>query len=168
MSKENLQSTEAVKKLKELSEKARVCMFCTELTDLPLKGRPMSIQETDAEGNLWFLSSDDSNKNFEIREDNRVQLFFSNNSDYEYLSVYGEATIYKDRSTIEDKWSEMANAWFDGKDDPKVAVIRVAPKDSYYWDTKAGKLVTLLSFATAVISGSKTDNDDGVEGNLTV
>jgi hypothetical protein len=26
----------------------------------------MSLQETDDEGNLWFISSDTSNKNFEI------------------------------------------------------------------------------------------------------
>lgn len=168
MSTENLDHQKAVEKLKELSESARICMFCTELEKLPLNSRPMGLQETDEEGNLWFISSDESNKNFEIKEDNRVQLFFMNNSNSEYLSVYGKAFIYKDHKTIEDKWSPMANAWFDGKDDPKVTIIRVTPDETYYWDTKAGKLVSMLSFAAAAISGNKTDNSDGVEGNLKV
>lgn len=168
MSTENLSRTDAVKKIKELSEKAKFCMFCTELEKLPINTRPMSLQETDDEGNLWFISSDVSNKNFQIKDDNRVQLIFMNNSDSEYLSVFGEATIYKDRATIEDKWSSMANAWFDGKDDPNVSIIRVAPKDTYYWDTKAGKLVSLITFAAAAITGNKTDNSDGIEGKAEI
>jgi len=168
MSTENLTNTDAIKKIKELSEKARICMFATDLETLPLTSRPMSLQETDESGNLWFISSDASNKNFEIKEDRRVQLFFMNNSDSEYLSVYGEASIYKDKSTIEEKWSAMANAWFDGKEDPNVSIIRVQPKESYYWDTKAGKLVSMLSFVAAAVTGNKTDNSDGVEGNATV
>lgn len=168
MSTENLNHTEAVKKIKELSEKAKFCMFCTQLESLPINTRPMGIQETDEDGNLWFISSDTSNKNFEIKDDKRVQLLFMNNSDSEYLSIFGDATIYKDRSTIEDKWSAMANAWFDGKDDPTVTIIRVQPKDTYYWDTKAGKLVSLITFVTAAVTGNKTDNSDGVEGTATV
>ncbi|SFH84589.1 pyridoxamine 5'-phosphate oxidase family protein [Halpernia frigidisoli] len=168
MSTENLDHQKAVDKLKELSESARICMFSTELDKLPINTRPMSLQETDKEGNLWFISSDASNKNFEIKEDNRVQLFFMNNSNSEYLSVYGKAFIYKDKSTIEEKWSPLANAWFDGKEDPNVSIIRVTPEETYYWDTKAGKLVTMLSFVGAAISGHKSDNSDGVEGNLDV
>lgn len=167
MSTENLNHAEAIKKLKELSESAKFCMFCTDLETLPITARPMGLRETDAEGNMWFLSSEESNKNFEIKEDNRVQLFFMNNGSSEYLSVYGKAFIYKDKSTIEEKWTPIANAWFEeGKEDPKVTVIRVTPDETYYWDTKAGKLVSFLSFAAAAITGTKTDNSDGVEGKL--
>ncbi|WP_262676893.1 pyridoxamine 5'-phosphate oxidase family protein [Chryseobacterium taklimakanense] len=97
MSTQNLHSQEAVKKLKELSESARTCMFCTELSTLPNNARPMSLQECDQEGNLWFISSSDSNKNFEIKDDNRVQLYFMNNGSSEYLSIFGKAYIYTDK-----------------------------------------------------------------------
>ena len=169
MSTENLNHAEAIKKLKELSESAKFCMFCTDLETLPITARPMGLRETDAEGNMWFLSSEESNKNFEIKEDNRVQLFFMNNGSSEYLSVYGKAFIYKDKNTIEEKWTPIANAWFEeGKEDPKVTVIRVTPDETYYWDTKVGKLVSFLSFAAAAITETKTDNSDGVEGKLNI
>lgn len=169
MSTENLHSQEAVKKLKELSESARTCMFCTELSTLPNNARPMSLQECDQEGNLWFISSSDSNKNFEIKDDNRVQLYFMNNGSSEYLSIFGKAYIYTDKNTIEDKWSSFANAWFEeGKEDPKVTIIRVTPDETYYWDTKAGKFVSMVTFIASAVTGIKTDNSDGVEGNLTV
>lgn len=169
MSTENFSQKDAIKKLKDLSESARICMFCTDLDTLPNSSRPMSLKETDEEGNLWFISSDQSHKNFEIKNDNRVQLYFMNNGSSEYLSIYGKAFIYKDQATIEEKWSAMANAWFeDGKEDSNVSIIRVTPTETYYWETKAGKFISLLNFATAAITGSTTDNDDGREGNLHV
>lgn len=155
-----------ISKLKELAESINICMFCTELTHLPITSRPMSVQEVDDKGNLWFISSSESNKNFEILEDNRVQLFFSKTSDSHYLSVFGNATIYKDREKIDEVWSPIAKAWFEqGKDDPKVSVIKVAPSDAYYWDTKDGKLIALLKWATAAITG-KGGDDGGIEGNI--
>ncbi|SIT23162.1 General stress protein 26 [Chryseobacterium ureilyticum] len=168
MSTQNLTHLEAIRKIKELSEKAKICMFCTELETVPVNSRPMTLQETDENGNLWFISSGTSNKNFEIKEDRRVQLFFMNNSDAQYLSVYGKASVYKDRKTIEEKWSPLVKAWFDGKDDPNVTVIRVEPQETYYWDTKAGKLLSLFSFVTAAITGHKTNNADGIEGNAII
>ncbi|SHI83826.1 General stress protein 26 [Cruoricaptor ignavus] len=169
MSTQNLLHTDAIKKLKELSEKARFCMFATDLEKLPINARPMTLQECDEEGNLWFISSRESNKNFDIADDNRVQLFFMNSSHQEYLSVFGNAFIYNDKATIEDQWSPMASAWFeDGKDDENVTIIRVQPTETYYWDTKAGRLVSLISYAAAAISGGRTDNSDGVEGQLTI
>src|SRR6476469_890116 len=94
----DLTNNEAIEKLRELAEDVNICMFCTELTQLPISARPMSLQKVDDGGNLWFISSAKSNKNFEIRNDNKVQLFFSKMADSHYLSVYGEATIYKDKN----------------------------------------------------------------------
>lgn len=167
MSKENLFNTEAIEKLKELSEKAKTCMFITKLNDpSPLNSRPMGLQECDIEGNLWFISSKESGKNIQIENDNRVQLYFMNSSNYEYLSILGDAFIYTDKATIEEKWSAVANAWFDGKDDPDVSIIRVVPTEVYYWDTKFGKFVSLVNFVSSIISGKNTDNSDGIEGKI--
>lgn len=163
-----LKNAQAIEKLKELAEKASVCMFCTELDKLPITSRPMYLQEVDSEGNLWFISSTESHKNREISNDERVQLFFMNNGKSEYLSVYGRAHVYTDKNTIEEKWSVLANAWFDGKDDPTVSIIRVGAEEGYYWDTKAGKLVSMLSFLGAIVTGTNTDNRDGVEGTLLI
>ncbi|MGK4568244.1 pyridoxamine 5'-phosphate oxidase family protein [Flavobacterium sp. 3HN19-14] len=163
----NLTSSEAVAKLKELAEDVGICMFCTDLTTLPITTRPMGIREVDDQGNLWFMSSKKSNKNFEIKADDRVQLLFAKIPHSHYLSVYGNATIYKDKSKIDELWTPIANAWFEeGKDDPDVSVIKVVPSDVYYWDTKDGKLVSLIKMAVAAITGNPPD--DGVEGNITV
>lgn len=163
----NLGSEDALAKLKELAEDIRVCMFCTELSNVPFSTRPMGLQEVDKQGNLWFLSSADSNKNFEIKVNEKVQLIFAKNADAHFLSVYGEATIYKDRNKIEEMWTPMVKAWFkEGKDDPNVTVIRVTPVTAYYWDTKNGKMITLLKIAISAVTGLRMDG--GQEGKLDV
>ncbi|TRW24267.1 pyridoxamine 5'-phosphate oxidase family protein [Flavobacterium zepuense] len=163
----DLFSDEAKAKIKEMAEDIKMCMFCTELGVRPIPTRPMGVLNVDDEGNLWFLSSKKSNKNFEIQHDNEVQLIFAKNSDAHFLSVFGTATIYRDRAHVEEIWTPTAKTWFEeGKEDPDATVIKVTPSDAYYWDTKDGKMISLLKIAVGAIIG-KTD-DGGVEGRLNV
>lgn len=164
---QNLTANEAVEKIREIANNANICMFVTSLTNLPLAGRPMATQEVDEEGNIWFMSDRNSNKDYEIEKDNRVQLFYSNTSNYEYLSIYGHAQLVNDRSKIEELWTPMAKTWFkEGKDDPAIQLIKVTPADVYYWDTKNNKMVSLIKFAMGAV-GITPKDDGGIEGRLT-
>lgn len=162
----DLTQQEAAAKIKQMAEEIKICMFCTELTTLPITTRPMSVQEVDENGNIWFISSMQSNKNFEILQDDRVQLMFSHIGESHFLSVFGNATIYRDKSKIEEVWSPIAKIWFEqGENDPDVSVIKVSPSDAYYWDTKEGKVVAFLKIAAAAITGGNAE-DLGVEGRI--
>lgn len=164
----NLSSQAAIEKIKELAMDANICLFVTNLSTIPLSSRPMATQEVDDDGNLWFMSKNDSEKNMDIEKDNRVQLFYSNGSSYEYLSIYGTAEILHDREKIEELFTPMIKAWFkEGKDDPTISLIRVKPVDAYYWDTKNNKMVSLIKIAISAITG-KTNDDGGIEGTLKV
>lgn len=163
----NLQNQEAIARLKELAEDIKICMFCTSLGDEPFATRPMGLQDVDDAGNLWFLSSAASEKNAEIKQDDSVQLLFSKPSASRFLSVYGKASIYRDREKIEALWNPIAKAWFEqGKDDPDLTVIKVSPSDAYYWDTKDGKLFSMVKIAIAAMTGSHMDG--GVQGAINV
>jgi general stress protein 26 len=162
---ENLAWEEAIKKMQELVKHNSICLFTTSLTQLPLQTRPMSVQKVCDQGNFWFLSANDSKHNEQIEIDPRVQLFFTNMSDSEFLTIYGPATIITDRAKINEIWSPVAKAWFtEGKDDPRITVIKVTPEDAFYWDTKNGKTVSLLKIMAAAVTGKTAD--DSVEGKL--
>ena len=166
MSRKDISGTEALKKLKELAEDARTCMMSTSLNERPIPTRPMGLQEVDENGVLWFISYKDSDKTYDLKKDSEIQLTFSNDSDNEYLSIYGTAEVYTDQKTIDEHWSAMANAWFDGKEDPNVSIIGVRPKDVRYWDTKHGKMV---DYALMLYSAVTNDyKDGGIEGNLNI
>src|SRR4030095_13492686 len=96
-----LPATAAIEKIREIAKDANICMFVTDLSNLPLSGRPMATQEVDEEGNIWFMSDRNSDKNREIENDDKVQLFYSHTGNYEYLSIFGRAEIVNDRSKIE-------------------------------------------------------------------
>ena len=163
----NLSNQEAIAKVKDLAKAADICLFTTNLTQLPLSTRPMAAQQVDDEGNVWFFSGKDSNKNDEIDKDNRVQLFFANKSKSEYLSIYGEAAEFTDKEKAKEMWTPLAKAWFhDGVDDPNLSLIKVTPVEAYYWDTKSNKAVSLLKIAVGAITGKTMD--DGLEGKLEI
>lgn len=164
---QNLVAQEAIDKLKELVKSESICFFCTQLHQLPITTRPMSTQTVDDEGNIWFMSSKKSDKNKEIVINNKVHLMYSNPSNYEFLSVYGTATIHTDRDKIHEMWTPFAKAWFkDGKDDADITLIKVAPDTSYYWDTKNNKVISMIQMLTSIVTG--TAPDDGLEGTLNV
>lgn len=163
----NLTQQEAIEKFKELIRHEPTCLFTTLLTQVPLTTRPMSVQKVCDQGNFWFLSSRDSDKNAEIAIDGRVQLFFLNVSDYEFLSVYGKATITRDKQKIDELWTDIAKAWFEGgKDDPRVTVIKVTPEEGFYWDTKSGKLVSMIRILASAVTGKTME--EGVEGTIRI
>ena len=125
----------------------------------------MSTQEVDDSGNLWFLSDKDSTKNMEINDDDHVQLLFSGSAHSDFLSVYGKATILYDKEKIKELYEPIVKAWFkEGKDDPNISVIKVAPEEGYYWDTKHGKLVSLAKIMASMVTGKTME--DGIEGKI--
>jgi general stress protein 26 len=162
----NLSGKEAVEKLKEMTEE-KTCLFCTYENE-KMVSRPMHTQRVDQSGSLWFMSNKESLKNLQIKKDNSVYLVYADSGKQHYLTLSGSAEILKDKAIIDELWNPFLNAWFDeGKDDPDISLIRVTPDEGHYWDTRNGKLVSLIKVAVAAITGKMKD-DGGVEGKITV
>lgn len=164
--REDLQSAEAWKKVKELAEKASSCFFCTRISSKDMiTTRPMSVQQVDDHGHCWFLSADDSHKNADIEEDPSVQLFFQGSKHSDFLTLYGIATISRNRQKIDELWNPILKTWFtEGKDDPRITVIEFVPREGYYWDTKHGQLVAFAKQLAGAVTGKTLD--DSIEGKL--
>src|SRR5690606_19997034 len=96
-----------------------------------------------------------------------VQLLFQGSAHSGFLSVYGIAEISQDKAKIDELWNPLVKTWFtEGKDDPRITVIKVSPTKSYYWDNKNGNMVAFLKMAASVVSGKTMD--DSIEGPLDV
>ncbi len=127
----------------------------------------MSVQQVDEEGNLWFLSADDSHKNRELEQDPSVELSFQRSAHSGFLHLRGRATISRDRAKIEELWEPLAKVWFtEGVEDPRITVIQVAPSEGYYWDTKHGAAVAGVKMLIGAATGRTLD--DSIEGQLAV
>jgi len=165
---ENLYGKEAINKVRELTDKASTCFFCTNInTGKPFSVRPMTVQKIDDAGALWFLSAVDSFKDQELENDRHVQLLFQGSDYSDFLNVYGTATLSQDKEKIKELWQPMFKTWFtEGVDDPRISVIKVEAMEGYYWDTKHNKAIGLIKRVAGAITGKTLD--DSIEGNLNV
>lgn len=167
MSQKNLADAAALKKLKDIVDGIDVGFLCTHAADAEMHAAPMSRQEVDDSGHIWYLISSESTSFEHISQNNSVNLLYADSGNYRFLDVKGKAVISQDKARIEKYWSKAIETWFDkGKEDPRISVLEVIPEDAHYWDTKYGKLVTLFKLASNAITGSKLDL--GEEGKLDV
>jgi len=164
--REDLSNKAAVDKLRELIHKTKTCFFDTGNASIDSNGvRPMTVQQVDDAGNLWFLSANDSHKNEDIAADRTVKLFFQGSAHSDFMYITGKAIIIHDRNKIDELWEPIMKTWFtEGKDDPRISVIKFTPEDGYYWDTKHGKAIAFLKMLTGAATGKTMD--DSIEGKL--
>ena len=165
---ENLIGEDAVEKIKELVDKSGTCFFCTNIrSGQAFSARPMTVQKTDEQGNLWFLSANDSNHDKELLEDPYLQLLFQGSQYSDFLNIYGRASISRDQAKIDELWNPMLKTWFtEGKDDPRISVIKVKPVEGYYWDTKNNMAVGFIKRMVGAAIGKTMD--DSIEGQIKV
>lgn len=168
MSTENLMGQEAIEKLKDMVDKIDMGMMGTyqEGSEF-IYAVPMSRQEVDEQGNIWYLLSSESETYHNLEKNKNVSILFSDTSNFNFLSLNGQAEISQDQARIDKYWNKMVEVWFEkGKEDPRIRVLKVVPSEAHYWDNKTNKLVTMFKVLSSAVTGQKLDI--GREGELNV
>ena len=164
---QDLTGPEAIERIREVVKKTESCFFCTAVSTGSGSGatRPMSVQQVDDAGTLWFLSASDSHKNKELAEDSGVRLFFQGSEHSSFLTLTGTATVSRDKKKIEELWEPILKTWFTGGEtDPRITAIGVSPSGGYYWDNKHGNAVAGIKMMIGAAIGKTLD--DSIEGRL--
>jgi general stress protein 26 len=157
MSTENLTSKEALEKMTSLVDDIKFAMLLTDLDTQPISAVPMTTKKVDEHGDIWFLSGLNSDHNANIVKNAKVQLLYSDPSDMEYISIYGEASVVTDKAILEELYNKKDDAWFTGVDDPNLTALKIVPQEAYFWDTKDNKYVSLFKMGISAITGDKAD-----------
>lgn len=152
---------EGIEKLRELIREAKFCMFATVDSEGNLRSRPMAVQQTEYDGDLWFFTGKSTDKTIEIRSQDRVNLSFSNPDDQEYVSISGTAELVDDRAKAEELWNPFYRTWFPkGLDDPDLTLIRVRVDRAEYWDAPNSAVVHLYGVVKAMVTGERPSPGD--------
>ena len=151
--------------VKELVEDQRTAMLTTlHRGDGALTSRPMTLQEVDEDGTLWFLALQDSASAAEIEADPRVNVAFTKEG--AWVSVSGRAEVRHDPAKARELWNEFAKTWFQKEpDDPQIAVIRVDGDSAQYWDSP-GRVATVVEMVKARVSGERPDPGESATVDL--
>jgi general stress protein 26 len=151
---------DAIDKLKSLAGDIRFCMYTT-FENGRIQSKPMTAQDIDSDGNIWFFASRKDNSASQTLAPADVTLIYSDPGKSSYLSISGTAEAVEDEKKKEELWNPMAKAWFqDGKDDPDLLMIRVNTEEASYWDSGSSKMIVFFSMIKAAITGSTPDGGD--------
>lgn len=140
--------------LAKLIDKARIGLITTVNEDGHLVSRPMAIRDREFDGDLWFFTEDPSHKTNEVRGNPQVNVAIDTH--HGWVSLAGEAEIVKDPAKIDELWDTGAAAWFEnGRDDPKVSLLRVTAHSAEMWTQSDPTPVVLLKYARAAAAGGR-------------
>src|SRR5262249_49420191 len=96
--------------------------------------RPMTAQLDGDRGPIWFFTSKDTVLYKSIGEGRGALATFVDKGHDIFATVHGSLHISNDRAVIDRLWNRYVAAWFKGgKEDPKLALLRLDPGESEIW-----------------------------------
>ena len=150
-----------IETLSDLVTDFPIAMIATRDSEGRLMSQPlaMQVQHHAFDGELWFLTVDDSSTATRIAASPEVGVVL--NSSSSWVSISGTAELSSDRDTIASMWDSSVEAWFpNGPDDEHLRALIVRAESAEYWDTPGGKVATVLSFVKSKVSGHPMDIDN--------
>lgn len=152
-------------KFYELIEDIQIAMMTTRRADGHLVSRAMATQKRAAGADLWFVTSESSDKLQEIAHDPHVNLAYYKDRTREWISVSGLATISRDRATIKTLFAEDWRAWFPNEgdprhgtpDDPRMVLIGVKVHSAVFLEVNKPQPVVLFEIAKGWATGTMPD-----------
>ena len=98
--------------------------------------RPMTAQlEHDDRGPIWFFTAKDNTivKKLATQSNRAIATFTSKGHDL-FATIHGTVRLDTDRAVIDRLWNRYVAAWYEGgKDDPKLALLRLDPERAEIW-----------------------------------
>ena len=151
---------DAVERLKELVEDIDFTMLTTVDDDGNLVSRPMSTREMDEAGDIWFFTSDDTDKVDEARAHRDVGLSYCDAKGMRNVSVGGKAAIVHDKAKMAELYSPSLDVWFEqGLDTPGIAPLKVTPRVSEFWEPAKGKIAMAAGMLKSLVTKDTPDDD---------
>ena len=126
---------EQMDKLQAMVNDIKYTMMTTRTHEDHLHSCPMNTTETSIGAKeIWFIGHSPSETVDNIKNNPEVNLAYVSQDDKNYLSITGRAELVEDKEKLDELWSMTYNAYFEqGKEDPKVQLIKVVPHGAEYW-----------------------------------
>jgi general stress protein 26 len=158
-------SDEQTHKVAQLMKGERFGFLTTITMDGRLTSRPMTLQEVEFDGDLWFFAERDSQPVEHITASPEVNVGVGSGGTW--VSLTGDAVVVADVAKKRELWNSAVEAWFpQGPDDDSVVLIKVEANSAEYWDAPGGRLATAFSFAKAKLTGQRIEGGENEKVEL--
>ena len=158
-------SDEQTRKVAELIRGERFGFLTTITMDGRLTSRPMTLQEVEFDGDLWFFAERDTTPVEHITASPEVNVGVGSGGTW--VSLTGDAVVVEDVPKKRELWNSGVEAWFpQGPDDDSVVLIKVQADSAEYWDAPGGRLATVFSFVKARVTGQRIEAGENEKVDL--
>ena len=142
-----------LQKLREMMKGIKFAMLTTVEDDGSLHSRPMTTQDVEFDGDLWFFTKADAPKVWEADHHRQVNVSFSDPGKSKFISASGTATLVRDRKKMEELWRAPYKVFFpDGLNDPEIGLLKIKVQKAEYWDSSSTAVGRAFDFAKAFIT----------------
>lgn len=156
----DLSPQDSIKKVGELIKDIKFAMLCTTNREGHLHSRPMTTQENEFDGTLWFFVSKDSALKDDLDFNSEINLAYANPSGHDYVSICGSASFVDDEAKKKELWKPAYKAWFaEGLNDPKLGLLKIDAHHAQYWNTPS-VVAYVYNFAKSMITGKSYSSSD--------
>jgi len=152
-------TTEDTRKVAELIKGERFGFLTTTTPSGTLTSRPMTLQEVDFDGDLWFFAERDAEWLDHVRVSPQVNVGIGSGGTW--VSLTGQAAVVDDVAKKKELWNGGVEAWLpQGPEDPSVVLVQIDGDSAEYWDSPGGRLATAFSFVKAKATGQRIDSGE--------
>jgi general stress protein 26 len=138
-----------------------IAMMTTRRSDGHLQSRAMANQKRAGGADLWFVTTDGTQKLRDLEADPHVNLSYYKDRTREWVSVSGLATISRDRAKIHELYAPDWKAWFaeqgdprhGTKDDPRMVLIGVDVHAAMFLEVNNPLPVVLFEVVKGWVTG---------------
>lgn len=96
--------------------------------------RPMTAQAEHARGPIWFFTAQENDLAEACARVPKAGLMMLTSKDHElFATAGGSLRVDTDPAVVERLWNPFVAAWYTGKDDPKLRLLRFDPDGAEIW-----------------------------------
>ena len=154
-----------LQKFYELVEDIEIAMMTTRRRDGHLRSRAMANQKRASGADLWFVTTDGSDKLADLEHDEHVNLSYYRNSSREWISVSGIAKVSRDRPKVRELYAPDWKMWFPDNgdprhgtpDDPRMVLIGITMHAAEFLEVDKPKPVVLYELVKGWLTSTEPD-----------
>ncbi len=152
----------------DLMGRFKVALLVTTSPSGELRGRPMAIQQREADQTIWLATSDKSDKVRDLEGNpNCLVLCHDGERSAIYVSLSGQATVLRDRSKVDELWDPAWRLWFPkGPAEEDIVLLRFHPSHVEYAYPDGGKLGVMLSAVKRLVTKEHPPHADKAQVDL--
>jgi general stress protein 26 len=132
--------------------------------------QPMTAFRDEETGTIWFFTRDDTDlaKDAAVGSGQSAMFHYGSKDQHVWACIAGELSVHgHDREIIDRYWNPVLAAWYpDGKDDPKLTILRFDAGDGRIWVSDGGLMKFAFEIAKANLTKTLPDAGGVADVNL--